>query len=80
MVVELADKSLDYMIAVSGKLPKNRICDQLIPSVFDESTDGYFINKGMTELTVIGIQIKNCDNPIEIKQLKTNCANEVLDG
>lgn len=70
LVVERTDKSLGYLGAVSGKLPENMICDQLIPSVFDESTDDYFINKGMTELTVIGTQIKNSTNPFEVSELK----------
>lgn len=70
LVVERTDQSVGYLAAVSGKLPENMTCEQLTPSVFDESTDDYFINKGMTELTVIGTQIKNSDNPVEINELK----------
>lgn len=70
LVIQRPDFSYGYLGAVSGKLPENMTCDRLTPSVFDESTDDYFINKGMTELTVIGTQIKNSDNPIEINELK----------
>lgn len=70
LVIQRPDFSYGYLGAVSGKLPEKMTCDRLTPSVFDESTDDYFINKGMTELTVIGTQIKNSDNPIEINELK----------
>ena len=52
------------------KIPK-----QFVPSIFDDSTDDYFINKGMSELTEIGNQIKESsdNNKIEgLKELRKN--------
>ena len=70
LVIQRADSSYGFLGAVSGKLPENMSCEKLTPSVFDDSTDDYFINKGMTELTVIGTQIKNSENSDEISELK----------
>lgn len=70
LVVQQKDGMFSYLAAVSGKLPKNIEWNSLVPSVFDESTDDYFINRGMTRLTEIGTQIKNSDCITEITSLK----------
>ncbi|HUH73725.1 MAG TPA: hypothetical protein VLZ75_04900 [Chitinophagales bacterium] len=70
LVVQLDDETYGYLGTVSGKLPENIECDFLIPSVFDVSTGDYFINKGMTELTEIGNEIKNTNCPIETNSLQ----------
>ena len=70
LVVKKQDNTYCYLGTVSGKLPKNEICEKFIPSVFDESVDDFFINKGMTKLSEIGNQIKNTNSPSEIISLK----------
>tara|TARA_R110001583_G_scaffold99969_1_gene245582 strand:+ start:17588 stop:18391 length:804 start_codon:yes stop_codon:yes gene_type:complete len=69
LVVQKEDNTYSYLGTVSGKLQGNTICDRFVPSVFDDSTDDYFINRGMKELTEIGSQIKKTDKPSEISLL-----------
>jgi tRNA pseudouridine32 synthase/23S rRNA pseudouridine746 synthase len=70
LVVETSQHSYSFLGTVSGQLPNRAKCDLFTPSVFDESTDDFFINKGMTELTEIGTRIKNTTNEVEITLLK----------
>lgn len=70
LVVKKQDNTYCYLGTVSGKLPKNAICEKLIPSVFNASVGDFFINKGMTELSEIGNQIKKANHPSEIISLK----------
>ncbi|MCR9063917.1 MAG: pseudouridylate synthase [Cytophagales bacterium] len=70
LVVQKDDLSYSFIGTVSGKLPENAQCDQFIPSAFDVSVGDFFINKGMTELTEIGKEIKRALNPAEIATLK----------
>lgn len=69
LVVQKLDKSVGYLGTMSGTFPGNKTCDRFVPSVFDEATDGYFINKGMTELTEMGKAIKSSTNQTEISEL-----------
>ena len=70
LVVQKEDNSYCYLGTVSGKLPENEKCNNFIPSVFDDSVGDFFINKGMTELSEIGNQIKNSNSLPEIVSLK----------
>ena len=70
LVIKKQDNTYCYLGTVSGKLPKNAICERFIPSVFDASVDDFFINKGMTKLSEIGNQIKKANNHSEIISLK----------
>lgn len=70
LVVRLENGAYGYLGTVSGKLPGKAVCDKFVPSVFDDSVDDFFINKGMAELTEIGHQIKNTNSPAEISALK----------
>jgi tRNA pseudouridine32 synthase/23S rRNA pseudouridine746 synthase len=70
LVVQKEDNTYSYLGTVSGKLPKNAVCNKFIPSIFDDSVGNFFIHKGMTELTEIGNQIKNSNNSSEIDSLK----------
>lgn len=70
LVVKTNQNSYSFLGTVSGQLPYRVKCDKFIPSVFDESTGDFFINKGMTELTEIGTLIKNTTNEEEITLLK----------
>lgn len=72
LVVQKADGTLGYLGTVSGKLQGDTVCDRFVPSVFDESKDDFYINKGMKELTAIGNLIKASDDKVEIAQLKTS--------
>lgn len=70
LVVKKQDHTYCYIGTSSGKLPENAKCDKFIPSIFDESTDDFFINKGMIGLGEISNQIKNTNSPSEIILLK----------
>ncbi len=70
LVVQNADNKLCYLGTASGKMPRNIACNKFVPSIFDDSADDYFINKGMTELTKLSNKINNCKNPSEITSLK----------
>lgn len=68
LVVQKQDNSYAYLGTSSGELSRKRTCERFTPPVFDESTDNYFINRDMTEITVIGNQIKNAKTPAEVKK------------
>ena len=70
LVVKKQDHTYCYIGTGSGKLPENAKCDKFIPSIFDESTDDFFINKGMIGLSEISNQIKKANHPSEIILLK----------
>lgn len=70
LVVKSKNGSLGYLGTVSGKISREDICDQFIPSVFDDATDNFFINKGMTELSAMINRIKETDIPEEKTALK----------
>lgn len=70
LVIQEEDNTYSYLGTASGKLPKNAICNKFIPSVFDDAVGDFFINRGMTELTEIGMQIRTSNNPSEIVSLK----------
>jgi len=70
MVVQKVDLSYAFLGTVSGKLPRNTECEKFVPSVFDDSTNDYFINKGMVELTELGNQIKAATTLLEVNLLK----------
>ena len=72
LVLQKQDHTYCYIGTVSGKLPENAKCNKFIPSVFDESTDDFFINKGMIGLSEISNQIKKANHPSEIILLKEN--------
>lgn len=69
LVVALTDGTLAYLATVSGKLKGDSTSDRFTPSVFNDETDDFFINKGMTELTAIGQQIKNSKSDKEKVEL-----------
>ena len=70
LVVQKKDETYGFLAAVSGKLPNNVKCDKLIPSIFNDSADDFFINRGMTELTEISEEIKESSCQLEIYALK----------
>lgn len=76
LVVETSPNQYSFLATVSGKLPYKATCNRFAPSIFDESTGDYFINKGMTELTEIGTLIKNSSDKEEIAYLKNKRTNK----
>ena len=70
LVVQKEDNTFGYLGTVSGKIPGQAACNKFIPSIFDDSADDFFINKGMKELTEIGGKIKASNNQTEIVLLK----------
>ena len=72
LVVQQEDYRYSYLGTVSGKLQGNTICDKFVPSTFDDSIDDFFIDRGMTELTEIGSQIKKANTTSEISLLTEN--------
>ncbi len=70
LVIQKQDSSYGYLGTISGQLSLNETCDQFAPSIFDDSTDDFFINKGMTALTELSNEIKKTEDPIEINELK----------
>ena len=69
LVVQKSDGSLGYLGTMSGVFPGGKTCDRFVPSVFDTSTDDFYINKGMSELSEIGTIIKNSSNQKKINEL-----------
>lgn len=69
LVVQKADNTYGYLGTVSGKLPGNVRCDKFIPSVLDNSSADFYFNKGMTELTEIGNEIKMTNNLSKVSEL-----------
>lgn len=70
LVVQKEDKTYRYLGAVSGKLPGDAKGTNFVPSVFDDSVDDFFINKGMAELTKMSSLINSANNASEIILLK----------
>ncbi len=68
LVVENTDKTIGYLCTFSGKMEDEPHPAIFVPSLFDISTNDYFITKGMAELTQIGNQIEN------LKKEKTSTA------
>jgi len=69
LVVEKEDNTYGYLGAISGKIPINASANKFIPSTFDTSTDDFFIDKGMTELTEIGKLIESTTSLSEAETL-----------
>lgn len=65
LVVQNNDDKLFYLGTISGKLMGKIQCDRFIPSVFDDATDDFFINKGMKELSNMSTQIISSESQTE---------------
>jgi len=70
LVVQTQSESYGYLGAVSGRLSRHTEYEELVPSVFDDSSDDYFINKGMTAVTKFGTLINESECELEISTLK----------
>ncbi len=69
LVVQKEDGNFAYLGTNSGKLPETKAYENLIPSIFDDSTDDFFFSKGMISLTEIGKKIKESSSESEVKEL-----------
>ena len=67
LVVENEQKEIGYLSTFSGKLDGDDFNTKFVPSLFDTSVEDYFLDKGMSELTLI------CN---EIDQLKLEGSNK----
>jgi tRNA pseudouridine32 synthase/23S rRNA pseudouridine746 synthase len=70
LVVQTHDSEYAYLRAVSGRLSRHTDYSDLVPSVFDDASDDYFINKGMTAVTELGTRIKEATDELAIATLK----------
>jgi tRNA pseudouridine32 synthase/23S rRNA pseudouridine746 synthase len=82
LVIERKNKELGYLGTFSGKIEDEPHPTVFVPSLFDVSTDDYFITKGMISLTDLGNQIKSLESnnefPREINQLKEERKNKSI--
>jgi tRNA pseudouridine32 synthase/23S rRNA pseudouridine746 synthase len=69
LVVQKPDNTVGYLGTISGKLPTNETCIQFVPSLFDESTNDFFLTKGMIELTEMSNEIKKATTLSQINSL-----------
>lgn len=70
LVVATEERTLGYLGAISGKISRQSVCRQFVPSVFDDTTGNYFIDRGMTELSAMIAQQRSSSNLREIEALK----------
>jgi tRNA pseudouridine32 synthase/23S rRNA pseudouridine746 synthase len=70
LVVQQKDGSYGYLGTVSGSTSGNATCSQFAPSIFDNSVDDFFMNRGMTQLTEMSASIKASNSSKEIALLK----------
>lgn len=70
LVVQTIDNALRFLGTISGKMFKNDKCSKFIPSVFDEATDDFFIDKGMAALSKMSRQINHTQDASEVILLK----------
>lgn len=70
LIVQRKDETYGYLRGVSGTLPGKATGDHLVPSIFDDSADDYFIHKGMVALTEMTDKINQLNDPDEIADSK----------
>lgn len=75
LVVENEQKKIGYISTFSGKLDGDNFKTKFVPSLFDTSVEDYFLEKGMSELTVLCKKIDQLkldgNNSKKIDELKT---------
>lgn len=69
LVVRNAQNELGYLATFSGKIADKNYSPCFVPSVFDSSTDDFFIDKGMRELTLLSNEIKVLKISVTIESL-----------
>lgn len=83
LVVQTENQEIGYLATYSGKLEGEKEPSIFIPSLVDISTQQSIITKGMTELSEMGIAIKNLESEeapeFEIETLKTSRKNKSVE-
>lgn len=69
LVVKDHEGKLGFLGTISGKLKGSKSSEKFVPSVFKDDTDDYFINKGMKELSAMGLEIKNTESSKKANEL-----------
>jgi tRNA pseudouridine32 synthase / 23S rRNA pseudouridine746 synthase len=70
LVVSNLAGELGYLAAYSGKLADTKTDSRFVPSVFDDSCDDYFINRGMSELKHLNEQLESLALSVEPADLE----------
>ncbi|HKK39492.1 MAG TPA: hypothetical protein VJ949_08740 [Cryomorphaceae bacterium] len=70
LVVQKSDDSYGYLGTNSGKTLREGSCQRFVPSIFDDASDDFFIDKGMEALAQMTSEIKAANSETEIKFLK----------
>jgi tRNA pseudouridine32 synthase/23S rRNA pseudouridine746 synthase len=70
LVIEQNDHSIAYLGTISGNQPVSSTSSHFAPSIFDNSVDNYFMDRGMTKLTEMSALIKASNSSKEIALLK----------
>lgn len=78
LVVKNSKNELGFIAAFSGKLADKNADQRFVPSVFDDSSDDYFINRGMSEITHINKQIETMELSAEPADLNDALQLRVL--
>lgn len=70
LVIQKVNQSFGYLRGVSGTLPGKGTSKNLVPSIFNESADDYFIDKGMAALSEMTARVEASTDESEIAALK----------
>lgn len=70
LVVQKSDDSYGYLGTNSGKTLREGSCQRFVPSIFDDASDDFFIDKGMEALAQMTSEIKAAKSETEMKFLK----------
>jgi len=74
LVVKDTEDKLGYLSAFSGKLKGGNHYEGFVPPVYDGLQEGGFLNKGMTQLSIIVNQVRAIqeeNNPNKIQELES---------
>jgi tRNA pseudouridine32 synthase/23S rRNA pseudouridine746 synthase len=77
LVVQNQQNEIGYLAAFSGKLAGSNNHAKFVPPIFDLLTENSFLNKGMEELAVMSLEIKNLKEPdLKINKEQLACLKE----
>jgi len=70
LVIQQQNCEYGFLGAMSGKLPRASKGLKYVPSIFDDATDDYFINRGMTAITELSREIRDSEDSKQVERLK----------
>lgn len=72
LVVKNKEKELGYLSTFSGKIVDEFHHERFVPSLFDISTEDYFIDKGLAKIDKISTELRSLEkgDTLQSKQLK----------